>query len=76
VSVEHGMDRRMMVKQFLGHVANPRGQRFRVFTTGDEKYYLLDPLIPGTDCSGCVQFPVLRRVLNQRLRAKVLRRVL
>lgn len=61
------MDCRMMVKQYVAVVANKRGQRFRVCNSGDEKWYVFDPLIPGTDCSGCIPFPVLKTSLKRPL---------
>jgi len=59
--------RAYMVKQCVAVIRNQRGQRFRVFETGDEKYYLFDPLTPD-DCSGCVQFPVRKADLRPDLR--------
>lgn len=61
------MDRRYMVKQYVAVVANARGQRFRVFQTGDDKWYLFDPLDPN-DCSGCIAFPVEKKNLRDDLR--------
>ena len=60
-------DRRLMVKQYVAIVQNQRGQKFRVFRTGDDKYYLFDPLIPGTDCSGLVPFPVRKTSLRREI---------
>lgn len=54
------MDRASMVKQWVGEITGSRGQRFRVFTTGDDKYYYFDPIDPKTGCSGCIGFPVLK----------------
>jgi hypothetical protein len=62
------MDRRYMVQQYVAVVQNRRGQRFRVYKTGDERYYLFDPLVPGTDCSGCVAFPVRKSDLITPIR--------
>lgn len=67
------MLRAYMVKGWLGVVVTLRGRRIRVFTTGDEKFYLLDPL-DRFDCSLCVQFPMRRKDFNQRLREGTLRR--
>lgn len=61
------MDRRYMVKQYVAIVQNKRGHRFRVFCTGDEKYYLFDPLIPGTDCSGLMPFAVRKTDLTREI---------
>lgn len=68
------MDRAYMVKQFVGVVTNGRIRMF-VFTTGDEKYYLLDPRQPDGS-SGCIQFPLLRRRFNAAVRAGRLRHTL
>jgi hypothetical protein len=62
------MDRRYMVKQYVAVVRTQTGQRFRVFETGNEKWYLFDPLVPGCDSSGCIQFPVEKRRLRDDLR--------
>lgn len=59
--------RAYMVKQYVAVVANQRGQRFRVFTTGDEKFYYFDPLGPD-DCSGCIGFPVRKADLRREIR--------
>ena len=58
---------RLMVKQYVAVVANRRGQRFRVFTTGDDQYYLFDPL-DAHDCSGCIGFPVRKKDLRTDIR--------
>lgn len=62
------MDRRLMIKQYVAIVKNRRGQRFRVFSTGDDKFYVFDPLIPGTDSSGCIQFSVRKADLEPTTR--------
>lgn len=56
------------VKQYVAEIANRRGQRFRVFETGDPKFYLFDPLTPD-GCSGCVQFPVRKTDLRREIRS-------
>lgn len=57
----------MMVKQYVAEIVLARGIRFRVFRTGDDKFYLFDPCAPdGT--SGCVQFPVLKSRLRNDIR--------
>ena len=58
--------RAYMVKNYVAVVQNRRGQKFMVFRTGDEKYYLFDPLRPdGT--SGCVGFPVRKTCLRREI---------
>lgn len=60
------MDPRYQVKQYVAVVQNRRGQRFMVFRTGDEKYYLFAPL----DADGCVstyQFPVRKTNLRREI---------
>jgi hypothetical protein len=61
------MDRRYMVKQYVAVVQNRFGQRFMVFRTGDEQFYLFDPLDRG-GCSTCRGFPVERARLRDALR--------
>lgn len=56
--------RAFMVKQYVAVVQSRSGQKFMVFRTGDEKYYLFDPLRPdGT--SGCMAFPVRKTSLRR-----------
>jgi hypothetical protein len=57
------MDRRLMVKQWVGEILAEHGAKFRVFTTGDDRWYLFDPIGPD-GCSGCVSFPVLKSRLK------------
>lgn len=57
------MDRRLMIKQWIGEILTPRGARFRVFTTGDDRYYYFDPIGPE-GCSGCIGFPVRKHDLK------------
>lgn len=59
--------RAFMVKQYVTVVRNRRGQRFRVFETGDPKFYLFDPL-DAWDCSGGIQFPVRKTELRADIR--------
>lgn len=59
--------RNLMVKQFVARVRSRTGQRFNVFETGDEKYYLFDP-IDRDGCSYCNQFPVLKKDLRDDIR--------
>jgi hypothetical protein len=61
------MDQRYMVKQYVAVVKNERGVRFRVFETGDSKFYLFDPL-DKYDCSTCCQFPVRKSELRPDIR--------
>lgn len=69
--------RELMVKQFVGDLHTPRGV-FRVFETGDEKFYLFDPLDPF-GCSGCIGFPVrktdLKPAIRRLLQPRKIRRV-
>jgi hypothetical protein len=58
--------RNLMVKQFVATVRSRWG-RFRVFTTGDDRYYLFDPL-DWDGCSGCIGFPVLKADLKPAIR--------
>lgn len=61
------MDPRFQVKQYVAVVRNQFGVRFRVFKTGDDKWYLFDPL-DAYDCSVSMQFPVLKSRLRNDLR--------
>jgi hypothetical protein len=61
------MDPRYMVKQYVAVVRNARGIRLRVFKTGDEKFYLFDPL-DENDCSRCNAFPVRKSLLRPDIR--------
>ena len=66
------MDRRCMVKQYVGEIYTlaPWGTppQFRVFATGDDRWFLFDPLdLYG--CSTCNQFPVLAATLRDDVRA-------
>ena len=62
----------IQVKQYVAVVANTRGQRFCVFKTGDEKYYLFDPLIGDTSMSAGNPFPVAKKSLRDDLRRALL----
>lgn len=57
------MDRRFMVKQWVGEILTAHGAKFRVFTTGDDRWYLFDPISPDGG-SGCIAFPVLKSRLK------------
>lgn len=57
----------MMVKQYVAVVRSSTGTRFRVFETGNPKFYLFDPL-DEHDCSLCMQFPVLKKELRPDIR--------
>lgn len=60
------MDRRYMVKQYVGRVQGKRAC-FQVFESGDPKYYLFDPL-DRDGCSLCNQFPILKKDLKDDVR--------
>lgn len=57
----------LQVKQYVAVVRSARGIRFRVFETGDARYYLFDPL-DAHDCSYCNSFPVLKKDLRPDIR--------
>jgi len=57
----------LMVQQFVAEVINARGQRFRVYRTGDDRFYLFDPL-DAAGCSRCCAFPVAKRRLRDDIR--------
>lgn len=71
MSAEHNplrdYGRRFGVKQFVARVQSRTGQRFNVFTSGDKKFYIFDP-IDRNGCSGCISFPVLRTALRPDVR--------
>lgn len=60
-------DPRYQVKQYVGVVRLSSGRRCRVFKTGDDKWYLFDPL-DAYDCSMLAQFPVEKKRLRDDLR--------
>lgn len=60
------MDQRLMVKQYVAEVAG-RFCKFRVFETGDPRFYLFDPIDPY-GCSTCNQFPVRKTDLKPSIR--------
>lgn len=61
----------MMTKQYVAVVQNGHGSRFRVFETGNPKFYLFSTIAPdGTE--GGLQFPVLKADLRDNIR-KMLR---
>jgi hypothetical protein len=65
------IDRRYMVKQFVGevHGLTPWGSPvdFRVFETGDAKFWLFDRLDPA-GCSLCEALPYAKASLRKELR--------
>jgi len=62
----------MQVKQYVAVVQNSRGSRFRVFETGDPKFYLLSAIAPD-GAEGGLQFSVLKADLRDDVR-RALRR--
>lgn len=56
-----------MVKQYVAVVRSCRC-RFRVFTTGDPRYYLFDRLMEETSISSGCPFPVLKADLSPAIR--------
>jgi hypothetical protein len=58
----------MMVKQYVAVVKGKFGARWRVFQTGDPKYYLFSSIAPdGTE--GGLQFPVLKKDLKKEIKS-------
>ena len=60
------MDRRYQVKQYVA-VVRSRWCRFRVFATGDARWYLFDQL-DEHGCSTTLQFPVKKSDLKPEIR--------
>lgn len=58
------MDIRYQVKQYVTEVETATSL-FRVFNTGDEKYYLFVQVNPKTKCNTGLQFPVLKSRLRK-----------
>jgi hypothetical protein len=58
----------LQVKQYVAQIITKRGQAFRVFETGDAKFYLFDPLDQPDGCSMCNQFPVRKSELRTEIR--------
>lgn len=65
------VDQRYQPKQFVGEVKGKLGH-FRVFESGDPRYYLFESLSP-TGCSFGLHFPVLKHKLKDEVK-KALRR--
>lgn len=62
------MDPACQVKQYVAVVkSRETGCQFRVFETGDPKFYLFD-LLDEYDCSTTIQFPVRKADLNPEIR--------
>jgi hypothetical protein len=57
---------RLQVKQYVAEVRG-RHARFRVFETGDSRFYLFDMLDPS-GCSTCIQVPVRKADLQPDVR--------
>jgi len=61
-------DLALQVKQYVAVLRSPTtGVRFRVFQTGDPKFYLFDTL-DEFGCSTTLQFPVLKKDLLPQYR--------
>jgi hypothetical protein len=58
----------MQVKQYVAVVRNSRGSRFRVFETGNPKFYLFSTIAPDGR-EGDLQFPVLKANLRDDIRS-------
>lgn len=59
------MDIRFQVKQYVAEVQSSRS-RFRVFITGDPKYYLFSQIYNGCDTG--LHFPVLKSRLRNDIK--------
>jgi hypothetical protein len=57
----------MQVKQYVAVVRSKSGVRFRVFQTGDQKFYLFSSIAPDGR-EGELQFPVLKTNLRDDIR--------
>jgi len=66
--VFRGFPLNLQVKQYVVELNGRWGARFRVFTTGDDKYYLFDLLDPY-GCSTTIQFPVRKADLKREVRS-------
>lgn len=62
------MDARHMIKQFVAEVNGTHDARFRVFTTGDDRFYLFE-LIQNTD----IRTPVAKADLQPEVRRMLAR---
>ena len=60
------MDRKLMIKQYVGRVYGKRVQ-FQVFESGDPQYYVFDPL-DRDGSSMCNQFAVAKKDLQKDVR--------
>lgn len=61
------MSPELQVKQHVAVVVNSRGSRFRVFETGNPRYYLFSTVSPN-GVEGGLQFPVLKADLRDDIR--------
>lgn len=61
------MDKTYQVKQYVAVVKNRYGGRFMVFRTGDDRFYLFQPVAPD-GCLATFQFPVRKADLRTDLR--------
>lgn len=61
-------DLRYGIKQYVAVVRSGMGVRFRVFETGDPKYYMFDQLMGETSASTGIMFPVLKKLLRDDVR--------
>jgi len=57
----------MQVKHYVAVVKNSRGSRFRVFETGNPKFYLFSTIAPDGR-EGDMQFPILKANLRADIR--------
>ncbi len=57
----------LQVKQHVAVVKNARGLRFRVFVTGDPRFYLFSAIAPDGS-EGALQFPVRKTDLRPDIR--------
>lgn len=60
------MDNKYQVKQYVGEIGT-NSELFRVFTTGDPKYYYFAQLNPETKCDTGLAFPVLKTRLRREV---------
>ncbi len=63
------MLRSFQVKQYIAIVKNSRGNRFQVFRTGDEQFYLFCQLYPEVDIATGLQIPIRKSDLRRDIRS-------
>jgi len=61
--------RELQAKQFVAVVQNGTGLKCNVYETGNDKYYLFRPLVPGfVGIEGGIEVPILKKELQPKIK--------